>query len=77
MKWNKGAPPSVGWWPTKHYEKSSAGYRWWDGEAWSWVAFAHETAANAAHWAAKKETMNMGNIKWATRPKDWPERSRT
>jgi hypothetical protein len=79
MKWNKGAPPSIGWWPTKHYEKASADYvdyRWWDGECWSWAAFAHEPADKAARWAAKRETMHM-DIEWADRPKDWPERSKT
>ena len=77
MKWNKGVPPSIGWWPTRHYERPSTGCRWWDGEVWSWVAFAHESAEKAAHWAAKKETLHMGNIEWADRPKDWPERSFT
>ena len=75
--WKKGPPPSIGWWPTKHYHnRDSATYRWWDGECWSWAAFAHESAEKAARWAAKKETIRV-YIEWADRPKDWPERSKT
>jgi hypothetical protein len=70
MKWNKGKPPSIGWWPT------AVGYRWWDGEVWSWAAFMHESAEKAAHWAAKKEAMQMA-IEWTDRPAYWPERSKT
>lgn len=77
-QWHKGPPPSIGWWPTKHYHnRDSATYRWWDGECWSWAAFAHESAEKAARWALKKETLHTDNIEWAERPKDWPERSRT
>jgi hypothetical protein len=50
-------------------------YRWWDGERWSWPAFAHEVAEKAAHWAGKKEKEDA-NVQWAERPADWPERSR-
>ena len=74
---HKGPPPSIGWWPTAVGLNKISGYRWWDGECWSWAAFAHETADKAAKWAAKKETMIMDHIEWADRPDDWPERSRT
>ena len=76
MEWRKGTPPSEGWWPTKHFLNSNWGaYRWWDGERWSWPAFAHEVAEKAAHWAGKKEKEDA-NVQWAERPADWPERSR-
>ena len=76
-RWHKGPPPSIGWWPTKHYHnRDSATYRWWDGECWSWAAFAHESAEKAARWAAKKETLHV-DIEWTDRPKNWPERSKT
>ena len=76
-RWHKGPPPSIGWWPTRHYEQIlTADYRWWDGEVWSWPAFAHESATKAAHWAAKKE-LGRNDIEWTDRPKDWPERSKT
>jgi hypothetical protein len=77
MEWQKGTPPSEGWWPTKHFLNSNWGaYRWWDGERWSWPAFAHEVAEKAAHWAGKKEKEDA-NVLWAERPADWPERSLT
>ena len=77
MKWNKGAPPSIGWWPTRHYKQILvADYRWWDGKCWSWAAFAHESAAKAAHWAEKKEARQL-EVEWADRPANWPERSKT
>jgi len=75
--WHKGPPPSIGWWPTRHYEKAFADYRWWNGKFWSWAAFAHEPADKAARWAAKRENIHIDNIEWADRPADWPERSRT
>jgi hypothetical protein len=74
-RWHKGPPPSMGWWPTLVLKTSLAGYRWWDGECWSWPSFAHESAAKAAHWASKKEDKH--DIEWTDRPKNWPERSKT
>jgi hypothetical protein len=66
MKWNKGAPPSIGWWPTKHFLNAHQGaYRWWDGEQWSWPAFAHESAEKAAYWAGKKENRNVEWAEWS------------
>jgi len=77
MEFNNGNPPSVGWWPTKMKAALYYGtYRWWDGKRWSWAAFAHESAAKAAHWAEKKEARQL-EVEWANRPKDWPERSKT
>jgi len=77
MNWKKGVPPSIGWWPTKHYHQQfHATYRWWDGECWSWAAFAHEPAEKAAKWAAKKESMHM-DVEWTDRPDNWPEKSKT
>jgi hypothetical protein len=79
MNWKKGVPPSIGWWPTKHYHSTDTdhtSYRWWDGECWSWPAFMHESAVKAARWAAKKEAMQMA-MEWTDRPANWPERSLT
>lgn len=76
--WKKGPPPSIGWWPVKnHLLMHQGAYRWWDGEAWSWPAFMHESAAKAAHWAAKKDNDRGDGIEWTDRPANWPERSRT
>jgi hypothetical protein len=79
MEWNKGNPPSIGWWPTKNLLNGHQGaYRWWDGEQWSWPAFAHENSEKAAYWAAKKEySRTQEKIEWADRPSNWPDRSRT
>lgn len=33
-KWNKGAPPSIGWWPAS-VTKNENEIRWWNGEKWS------------------------------------------
>jgi len=57
MKWNSGTPAQPGWYPTR-FGRSPAwngSYRWWDGDKWSWAAFAHETPEKAGRWAAKKE----------------------
>jgi hypothetical protein len=75
-RWYKGPPPSIGWWPTAVGLHRILGYRWWDGECWSWPAFMHESAAKAAHWARKKETLHV-DIEWTDRPANWPERSKT
>ena len=76
-RWYKGPPPSIGWWPVKnHLLMHQGAYRWWDGEAWSWPAFMHESAEKAARWAAKKDDEGDG-IEWTDRPANWPERSKT
>ncbi len=75
MKWNKGKPPSIGWWPTAVGLHRILGYRWWDGECWSWAAFMHESAEKAAHWASKKEPKHYC-FEWTDRPANWPERSK-
>jgi hypothetical protein len=77
-RWHKGPPPSIGWWPTVVNTRTPclAGYRWWDGECWSWPAFMHESAEKASRWAAKKETLYV-DIEWTDRPANWPERSKT
>ena len=65
MKWKKFVnPPAAGWYPTKSpplYEDNNA-CRWWDGTVWSWAAFPHESAANAAKWAEKKEAPNVSSF---------------
>ena len=57
MKWNKESPAEAGWYPAKriHDQNWNNGYRWWDGERWSWLAFPHEDAYMAGKWAAMKE----------------------
>ena len=57
MEWKKGKPPTVGWYPVKRTRDPgwTNGYRWWDGELWSWPAFPHENAEKAGRWARYKE----------------------
>ena len=69
MKWNKGKPPAIDWYPTmkirgRGWDNS---YRWWDGECWSWPAFPHETAGTAGRWAQHKEVKGHNReIMWGT-----------
>ena len=66
-KWNKGAPPSIGWWPASVYKNERA-IRWWDGSKWSGVAFPEYSAESAAamvkfKWICTKDSP----IKWTKR----------
>ena len=50
MKWHKGEPPEAGWYPAMRIRERGGwnnGWRWWDGERWSWPAFPHESAQKA------------------------------
>jgi hypothetical protein len=71
MKWNKGIPPTVGWYPARFARDTTQawqnGYRWWDGRVWSWPAFPHENEFRAARWATKKEVKSYNQeIIWGT-----------
>ena len=70
MKWHKGAPPTVGWYPARRARGDQGwdnAYRWWDGERWSWPAFPHESAVKAGRWATKKEPKGHNwEIIWGT-----------
>jgi hypothetical protein len=68
MEWQKGPPPEMGWYPTRvpPYTNWTNSYRWWDGKAWSWAAFPHESSEKAGRWAKKKETNFVSNqIMWS------------
>ncbi len=75
MKWHKGPPPSVGWWPASTC-KDVNDLRWWNGEWWSHLAPPDMTATQAAQaaWYANPYQLH---IEWTDRPADWPERSKT
>jgi hypothetical protein len=63
-KWNKGAPPSVGWWPAS-FGRNKDSIRWWDGFFWSDFALPSYTAKMAAKCASLK---NGGDgIEWTER----------
>ena len=76
IKWHKGPPPSVGWWPASVAECEDA-IRWWDGRTWSCVAWRRDTPEIAALKAREKSGLRLRMIKWRDRPASWPKRSRT
>ena len=77
-KWHSGPPPSLGWWPCETKGRFIKGrLRWWNGHCWSWVAWPHESAEDAARWASKLDSCGTTDILWSARPAEWPERSKT
>lgn len=75
ITWHQGQPPSIGWWPAS-VERDPDAFRWWNGTAWSWPAFAHEDWRQVALAASVLSTL-QARIEWTDRPADWPERSKT
>jgi hypothetical protein len=75
MKWRKGPPPSIGWWPASVCKDPSC-VRWWNGGCWSIVAWA-DTPVKVAARSARKPASFQEEIKWTDRPAWWPERSKT
>lgn len=81
IKWHKGPPPSVGWWPARVSLLKDDGrrrYGWFDGLDWSVFAQEHHTERQAAE-AARSKGASDGTtaVLWADRPASWPKRSRT
>lgn len=70
MKYNKGNPPSIGWWPTGPHK-----VRWWNGEYWSWTCLDSDSLHWVKHFSAKAALDDV--VVWYPRPDSWPERSRT
>lgn len=65
MKWHKGPPPEIGWWPAS-VSRDKKSIRWWDGECWSSNAWPHETAQQAAIFASIKQ-IGQYEIEWTER----------
>lgn len=65
VKWHKGPPPSIGWWPAS-CAKNINSIRWWDGKRWSLNADPSMTKAQAAHFAEFKDFLDE-NIRWTKR----------
>jgi hypothetical protein len=77
MKWHKGPPPSIGWWPASVSGDPDA-TRWWDGKRWSEVAFDGYSAAEVETTAKTPVGwIKQPYIQWQHRPESWPERSKT
>jgi hypothetical protein len=66
VKWHKGPPPAIGWWPASITQDMHC-LRWWDGKAWSRVAYSHETKAVAKRSASIKSIYEPHEIEWADR----------
>lgn len=64
-KWNKGAPPSIGWWPAS-WNCALGTIRWWNGEFWSTAARPTDNAKLAA-WCAKYIAEDQDEIEWSER----------
>jgi hypothetical protein len=75
MKWHKGPPPSIGWWPAS-IERDPEVFRWWNGEWWSIDAY-QSNSEKYAEQLANRKALWQHSIEWTTRPKWWPERSKT
>lgn len=63
--WNKGAPPSIGWWPAG-CTKNKEVIRWWNGKKWSdyaWPTYSKKEAALVAMYEARV----IGEIEWSAR----------
>jgi hypothetical protein len=75
MKWHKGPPPSVGWWPASSNRNPQV-IRWWNGKWWGVCCLSFFTAKEAAR-RAMSLSIHQDKIEWTDRPADWPERSRT
>lgn len=75
--WNKGKPPSNGWWPASSNTLQNC-YRWYDGRCWSYSVTESFSAITAAHIANMTLSNNESKfILWKQRPKSWPARSCT
>ena len=60
--WISGPPQHIGWWNAS-IVRDDDGWRWWDGEYWSWVVFKGESPRIAAERATIKAT-NQKLIEW-------------
>lgn len=75
MKWQKGPPPSIGWWPASAFRDRTI-LRWWNGRYWSSGVWVYGNESEVAS-AAKQKGASQKAIEWLPRPKSWPQRSRT
>ena len=64
-KWNKGAPPSIGWWPAS-WNCALGSIRWWNGKCWS-ISANPTTPATAVRWIASQKAEEQDEIEWTER----------
>lgn len=75
--WKSGPPPHVGWWNAMRADSQDAPvdtryWRWWDGENWSFGAFAHGSGS-AAYVSATASWKKNEGIFWTDH---WPDGAR-
>ena len=75
IKWHKGPPPSIGWWPAS-VSRDRHAIRWWNGKWWSDPAYSFNHIEDASKRATQKGE-GQHRIEWTDRPALWPERSKT
>lgn len=68
-KFNRGDPPSQGWWPTRYVTSidlvvNEGKLRWWDGSRWSRSVACDETPTQAQVAADVKLHSNR-KVEWA------------
>ena len=66
MKWHKGPPPEIGWWPASLVQDHQC-IRWWNGKYWSVGAIPEDSAEKAAKFASKRSSHSTGWIQWTDR----------
>jgi hypothetical protein len=76
MKWRKGPPPSIGWWPASAVKFPEA-IRWWNGKWWSIASFQNTPLEQVKKRAREMERLGQDRIEWTNRPAWWPNRSKT
>lgn len=69
-KWNKGAPPAVGWWPASNRRDPDC-WSWWNGSIWSVGCDCSRPSADAAR-AARNPRWGQTWVEW----RDWPKAMR-
>ena len=76
VKWHKGPPPYVGWWPASMRGDENM-LRWWDGFGWSCCVHKRERKEQEILRLAAKPAVEVDcHISWTERPASWPERSK-
>ena len=66
MKWRKGPPPAIGWWPASTVGDHEA-IRWWDGHKWSKPAYPWDDLEYVGQMANTQSTGNLKTIQWTDR----------
>lgn len=70
MRWNKGAPPAVGWWPASNRRDPEC-WSWWNGSEWS-VGCATGRSRREAAESARMLRYDQCAVRWS----DWPKAMR-